>query len=142
MKATEKDAEMLASLVKIVWPEHTEEALTRILREYMSSDESAVFTEKRDAEYIGAALCCLRHDYVEGCETSPVGYLECVSVKESYRKQGVAKRLVEECEQWAGEKGCHEFASDCELSNTASLNFHLQMGFQEQNRIICFKKDL
>ena len=142
MKATEKDAEMLASLVKIVWPEYTEEALTRILREYMSSDESAVFTEKRDAEYIGAALCCLRHDYVEGCETSPVGYLECVSVKESYRKQGVAKRLVEECEQWAGEKGCREFASDCELSNTASLYFHLQMGFQEQNRLICFKKDL
>ena len=142
MKATEKDAEMLAGLVKIVWPEHTEEALTRILREYMSSDESAVFTEKRDAEYIGAALCCLRHDYVEGCETSPVGYLECVSVKEPYRNQGVAKRLVEECEQWAGEKGCREFASDCELSNTASLNFHLQMGFQEQNRIICFKKVL
>ena len=142
MKATEKDAEMLAGLVKIVWPEHTEEALTRILREYMSSDESAVFTEKRDAEYIGAALCCLRHDYVEGCETSPVGYLECVSVKESYRNQGVAKRLVEECEQWAGEKGCREFASDCELSNTASLDFHLQIGFQEQNRIICFKKVL
>ena len=142
MRATEKDAEMLADLVKIVWPEHTEEALTRILREYMSSDESAVFTEKRDEEYIGAALCCLRHDYVEGCETSPVGYLECVSVKESYRNRGVAKRLVEECEQWAGEKGCREFASDCELSNTVSLNFHLQMGFQEQNRIICFKKDL
>lgn len=24
----------------------------------------------------GVALCALRHDYVEGCETSPVGYLE------------------------------------------------------------------
>ena len=84
----------------------------------------------------------MRHDYVEGCETSPVGYLEGVSVKETYRNRGVAKRLVEECEQWAREKGCREFASDCELSNAASLNFHLQIGFQEQNRIICFKKML
>ena len=142
MKASEKDAEALAGLVKIVWPEHTEEALTRILREYMNSDESAVFTEKRDGCFIGVALCCLRHDYVEGCETSPVGYLEGVSVKEAYRNQGVAKGLVEECGQWAKEKGCREFASDCELSNTASLNFHLQIGFREQNRIICFKRDL
>ncbi len=142
MKATEKDAKALAGLVKIVWSEHTEQALTKIILEYMDSEESAVFTEKRDGDLIGVALCCLRHDYVEGCETSPVGYLEGVSVEEAYRNQGVAKRLVEECEQWAREKGCREFASDCELSNTASLNFHLQVGFQEQNRIICFKKVL
>ena len=142
MKAAEKDAEALAGLVKIVWPEHTEEALVRIILEYMNSEESAVFAKKRDEDFIGAALCSLRHDYVEGCETSPVGYLEGVSVKETYRNQGIARRLVEECEQWAREKGCLEFASDCELSNTASLNFHLQIGFQEQNRIICFKKEL
>ena len=84
----------------------------------------------------------MRHDYVEGCDTSPVGYLEGVNVKETCRNKGVAMRLVEECENWAREKGCREFASDCELSNTASLNFHLQLGFREQNRIICFKKDL
>ncbi len=142
MRATKKDAEALAGLVKIVWPEHTEEALTAIVLEYVNSDESAVFAEKRDGKYIGAALCCLRRDYVEGCETSPVGYLEGVSVKETCRNQGVAKRLVEECEQWAREKGCREFASDCELSNTASLRFHLRIGFREQNRIICFKKTL
>ena len=142
MKATEKDAKALAGLVKIVWPEPSEEALTKIILEYMNSEESAVFAEKRDERFIGIALCSLRHDYVEGCETSPVGYLEGVSVSEAYRKQGVAKQLVEECEHWAREKGCSEFASDCELSNTTSLNFHLHIGFQEQNRIICFKKVL
>ena len=45
-----------------------------------------------------------------------------------------------QCEQWAREKGCAEFASDCELTNTASLRFHLGVGFREENRIICFKK--
>ena len=142
MRATQKDAQALAGLVKIVWPEHTEADLTRIILEYMDSDGSAVFAEKRDGSFIGVALCSLRHDYVEGCETSPVGYLEGVSVKETCRNRGVARRLVEECENWAREKGCREFASDCELSNTASLSFHLQLGFREQNRIICFKKDL
>ena len=142
MKATEKDAEALAGLVKIVWSEDTEEALVSTILEYINSDESAVFAEKQDGSFIGVALCSLRHDYVEGCETSPVGYLEGVSVKEAYRNQGVARRLVNECEDWAREKGCSEFASDCELLNTDSLNFHLQIGFEEQNRIICFKKVL
>lgn len=139
MRANAKDARALTDIVKIVWPDNTEEKLAEIILKYMDQDGSAVFAEKRDGCFIGAALCSLRCDYVEGCETSPVGYLEGVSVKEAFRHQGVAKRLVEECEQWAGEKNCSEFASDCELSNTDSLNFHLQIGFEEQNRIICVK---
>ena len=108
----------------------------------MNSDNSAVFAETVDGQPVGVALCGLRHDYVEGCETSPVGYLEGVCVQEAYRHQGIAGKLVSECQQWVKDKGCTEFASDCELTNTASLNFHLSMGFQEENRIICFKKTL
>ena len=33
MKATEKDAEALAGLDKIVWPEHSEEELAGIVQE-------------------------------------------------------------------------------------------------------------
>ncbi|MCR5611334.1 MAG: GNAT family N-acetyltransferase [Clostridiales bacterium] len=90
----------------------------------------------------GERRICRRRDYVEGCETSPVGYLEGVGVKEGFRRRGIARKLVLECEQWAREKGCTEFASDCELKNTASLDFHLGVGFREENRIICFKKSL
>ena len=50
--------------------------------------------------------------------------------------------LLAECEKWAREKGCTEFASDCELDNADSLRFHLALGFEETNRIICFKKKL
>jgi len=142
MKATKNDAGQLAKLVKIIWPEHTEEELKRIVADYIGSDDSAVFAEKADGGFAGVALCCLRHDYVEGCDTSPVGYLEGVSVDEAYRRRGIAARLVAECENWAKEKGCSEFASDCELSNSSSLQFHLGVGFHEENRLICFKKNI
>ena len=142
MRATPGEAARLAELVKIVWPEHTLEELTGVVTDYILSGSSAVFAETADGDYVGAALCALRHDYVEGCETSPVGYLEGVVVREDFRHRGVAQRLVAECEQWAREKGCTEFASDCELTNTASLDFHLSLGFQEANRIICFRKML
>ena len=142
MKASPGEAEQLSALVRIIWPEHTLEELTKIIINYMSSENSAVFAEIVDGKYAGVALCGLRHDYVEGCESSPVGYLEGVSIQEEYRHQGIARKLVSECEQWAREKGCTEFASDCELTNTASLKFHLSIGFQEENRIICFRKTL
>ena len=45
-------------------------------------------------------------------------------------------------EKWAMEIGCKEFASDCEIDNTESLEFHLAIGFTEANRIICFTKQL
>ena len=142
MRAEVENAENLSELVRIIWPEHSLEELTSIIKLYISSEDSAVFTETVNGQFVGIALCCLRHDYVEGCETSPVGYLEGVSVHEAFRFRGIARKLVSECEQGAKEKGCKEFASDCELTNTASLNFHLSVGFQEENRIICFKKAL
>ena len=142
MRATLNEAGDLSRLVKIVWPEHTLEELAGILADYMNSENAAVFAEVRNGQYVGVALCCLRHDYVEGCKTSPVGYLEGISIHEEYRHQGIARKLVSECEQWAREKGCTEFASDCELTNASSLDFHLSIGFREENRIICFRKTL
>ena len=82
--------------------------------------------------------CC----YVEGTHSSPVGYLEGIFIKAEYRNHGFAKELLKECEKWAKEKGCTEFASDCELDNDDSFRFHRAMEFEEANRIICFKKDI
>ena len=142
MRASHRELERLAELAGTMWPGHSQEELEAIVGEYLDADDSAVFCERADGQIVGAALCGLRRDYVEGCETSPVGYLEGVCVSEAYRRRGIAKKLVSECEQWAREKGCSEFASDCELTNAASLSFHLRIGFQEENRIICFRKTL
>ncbi|WP_455682602.1 aminoglycoside 6'-N-acetyltransferase [Thomasclavelia sp.] len=91
---------------------------------------------------IGFAQCQVRYDYVEGASTSPVGYLEGIFVKEGYRNKGYAKKLLSECEAWAKERDCCEFASDCEINNMDSFHFHKAMKFIEANRIICFTKAL
>ena len=91
---------------------------------------------------VGFAQCQLRYDYVEGTKTTPVGYLEGIFIKEEYRNKGYAKQLLAECEAWAKEKGCQEFASDCEINNIDSFHFHKAVNFREANRIICFTKVL
>ena len=70
MKATIEQASQITPMVKALWPEHTARDPERILQEYIGGKGSAVFTKTADGQPIGAALCCLRHDYVEGCETS------------------------------------------------------------------------
>ena len=108
----------------------------------VSQSNAAVFLALDNGAPIGFAQCQLRHDYVEGTNSSPVGYLEGIFVTESHRRRGYAKLLLAACQVWAKEKGCREFASDCELVNEESLRFHLKMGFEEANRIICFTKQL
>ena len=141
-KAETRDAKTVAELALRLWPEHSVEELETEFGELLADEECAVFTYEQDGKAVGFAQCQLRHDYVEGTDSSPVGYLEGVYVKEPYRNKRIASALLKACEDWAKEQGCTEFASDCELANTESLRFHLAAGFTEANRIICFVKEL
>ncbi len=140
--AVKNDARVLAELAIQMWNDNTVLDLEKKFEELIESDKATCFIKYIDNMAIGFAQCQLRTDYVEGTETSPVGYLEGIFIVEAYRKKGYAKELLSACERWAKEQNCSEFASNCELDNTASLRFHLTMGFEEANRIICFRKEI
>lgn len=108
----------------------------------LSVEQMAIFILRIEEKAIGFAQCQLRHDYVEGTSGSPVGYLEGIFVQQDYRSKGYAKALLHQCEEWARDQGCNEFASDCELDDGISRAFHLSVGFAEANRVICFTKKL
>ncbi len=140
-RAQKKDLDILTALALKLWPGHEAWELRRDLEGIM--DGGGAFFLAREGEYtVGFAQCQLRHDYVEGTENSPVGYLEGIYVEPSFRGRGIARQLLSAAENWAREQGCNEFASDCELDNRESLAFHLGLGFREANRIICFVKEL
>ncbi len=141
-QAEAQDLPALAELGALLWQKHTAAALAEEFSEILRQGNAAFFLAYADSIPVGFAQCQLRHDYVEGTEEAPVGYLEGIFVAKQYRKNGIAKELLSACEAWAKEQGCREFASDCELGNTRSLRFHLHTGFTEANRIICFVKKL
>ena len=141
-KATQQDAQTVASLALELWPDHDFADLLAEITSLLTNPDAAIFLMQHKGEAVGFAQCQLRRDYVEGTETSPVGYLEGIYVRPAFRGQGCAKKLLSACENWARQRGCSEFASDCELTNADSLAFHLHAGFEEANRIICFIKKL
>jgi aminoglycoside 6'-N-acetyltransferase I len=83
-----------------------------------------------------------RRAYAEGCETSPVGFLEGWYVDAQFRRRGVGRALLAVAEQWARDKGCREFASDALADNAVSAAAHQALGFQEVEVIRCFRKEL
>lgn len=140
VRAGQEQADAVIHLALMLWPDNSETELREELAPLLESADAAFFLAQEQGEWVGFAQCQLRHDYVEGTSTSPVGYLEGIYVAGSYRRRGIAAALLTECQLWAKGQGCREFASDCELGNGESLRFHKSVGFREANRIICFTK--
>ena len=136
------DLPKLTELALELWPDNAADKMYYDLGKIMMAGESVFFLAYAEEKPVGFAQCQLRHDYVEGTDTSPVGYLEGLFVKEAARQQGFAGKLLKACEDWARSEGCVEFASKCHIDDVDGLAFHLKLGFKEAGRIICFAKNL
>ena len=90
---------------------------------------------------VGFAELSIR-PYAEGCYSGRVAYLEGWFVEGSHQGKGFGGALVKAAEEWARSQGCTEFASDTEIGNAVSAAAHERLGFEEVNRIICFRKVL
>jgi aminoglycoside 6'-N-acetyltransferase I len=78
----------------------------------------------------------------DGCETSPLAYLEGWYVDTAIRRRGVGAALIEAGEAWARSHGFSEFASDAEVENTDSQKAHVALGFREMERSVLYLKKL
>ena len=102
-RASVNEANLVAKLAIQMWDDNSVDGLEADFVDYMNNG-GAVFMAWNDNTAIGFAQCGFRHDYVEGTETSPVGYLEGVFVEGAYRRQGIAKELVKACQIFAKEQ--------------------------------------
>jgi aminoglycoside 6'-N-acetyltransferase I len=80
--------------------------------------------------------------HAEGCLSSPVPYIEGWYVTAEARHLGVGRALVEAAQNWARLRGHTEIASDALLENDASHAAHRSLGFEEVERIVCYRKSL
>jgi|GEM_PF-127837 len=121
-----------------LWPDTTAQDLIEGRAAYKLSD----FLYYIDDEAVAFISLSVRHEYVEGTETPPVGYLEGIYVKPAFRKRAIARELVSYAKEWAFSQGCNEMASDVELHNEDSQLFHEKIGFAEANRVVCYSMNL
>ena len=97
-------------------------------------------------ERTGGGLCgfievSLRN-YAEGCQTSPGRLHRRVVCGWESRRHKLGTRLVQAAEAWARSQGLKEIASDTQLDNTVSIQAHKVLGYEEVERLVCFRKAL
>jgi aminoglycoside 6'-N-acetyltransferase I len=93
------------------------------------------------AEAVGFAEVALRN-LVDGCLTSPVGYLEAIYVAVAARGTGLGRELLDAAIAWARAQGCTEFATDSDLDDLEAQRFHVAMGMKETFRIVQFRREI
>lgn len=126
-----------------LWPEAAPaEHLDEVARLLRKSAPFVGLIALESADAVGFAEILLRHDPVNGCETTPVAFLEGVWVAQAHRRRGIARALLAAAEVWVRELGCTEFASDALLDNVASHAFHVAAGFVETERVVYFRKSM
>ena len=142
IEASEKTLDQLTEMAKDLWPDNDYEELKKEFAAMLKANNQKVFLSMADNVSVAFIQLSVRRDYVEGSETSPVGYVEGIYVRPDFRRQGISKELLTKGEEWVREKGCTQMGSDIEDDNDTSYQFHLNTGFKEANRLICFIKDL
>jgi aminoglycoside 6'-N-acetyltransferase I len=146
------DAAQWAALRATLWPEEDEAAHAAEVSRFFAGPRHglgampevvfvALEAERPPQALVGFAEVS-RRNYAEGCETSPVGFLEGWYVVPERRRQGVGRALVAAAEAWARASGCSELASDAVADNALSATAHQALGFEEVEVIRCFRKSL
>lgn len=142
-KAAEADLPQWAIMRAQLWSDATAAQHGEELAGLLAGDDAdkvAFIAAGPDGRLCGFAEAALRRDYVNGCDTSPVAFLEGIYVCPDARRAAVARLLVAEVEAWGRGKGCGELASDADLHNEPSHAFHRAAGFEETERVVYFRK--
>ena len=126
---------------KGIWPDAHDDYMRFDMEDILASDKDTVLFALVDGKSVGMIEVSIR-EYGEGCETSPVGYIEGWFVYPDFRGKGISGVLTQAAENWARGKGCTEMASDTWLGNEASIRAHLKHGYFEVERLVHFVKRL
>jgi aminoglycoside 6'-N-acetyltransferase I len=125
-----------------LFDDYTEDDLTKGMREFRARSDGEVFVVDRGNGSLAGFVEAGSRPYAEGCDTSPVGYVEAWYVDEDVRRQGYGHALLRAAEAWARQRGYREMASDALLDNERSHRAHEAAGYAEVERIVTFRKSL
>ena len=125
-----------------LFPHHSADELAGGMREFRTRADAGVFVIERSGGGLAGFVEVGARPYADGCDTSPVGYVEAWYVDPDARRQGHGRALLAAAEEWARAQGYREMASDARLDNVVSHAAHRRAGYEEVGRVVQFRKSL
>ncbi|TGY37267.1 aminoglycoside 6'-N-acetyltransferase [Stenotrophomonas maltophilia] len=140
-QAVPADAAAWARLRLGLWPD-ADDTVDALALSLADTDGAVLLACTADGEAIGFAEVRLRRDYVNGTDSSPVGFLEGWYVQPGWQGQGTGRTLLDAAAAWTRAAGCSELASDSALDAVAAHAAHRACGFEETERVVYFRMAL
>lgn len=129
-------------MTRALFPDSTE-ADQAEMRATLARTDAAVFVlERSTGGKLAGFVEVGARSIVDGCSTSPVGYVEAWYVDPDARRSGHGRELLEAAEAWARDRGYQEMGSDALLDNLVSHKAHERSGYVEVDRVVTYRKDL
>jgi aminoglycoside 6'-N-acetyltransferase I len=119
-------------LITSLWKDIEETEIKEIIKDHKLGT-GKIFLYVDDKIY-GFVNTTIRNDYVEGCHSLGVGYIEGIYVCEKVRRNQIAIQLIEHVVRYFKSIGIKEIGSDTEIENEISQFFHKAVGFKEVSR--------
>jgi aminoglycoside 6'-N-acetyltransferase I len=126
----------------LLWPDEDPQQMRQEAEQILADPLRPVFVVERAEGGLGGFLEAGTRKYVDGCESSPVGYIEGWFVDADLRGVGAGRALVSAAEDWARNLGLSEMGSDTHLGNDASIRAHLALGYRDHEHLVHFTKKL
>jgi aminoglycoside 6'-N-acetyltransferase I len=123
-----------------LFPDESIEELTTGMRAMRKRDDYEFFVIERPNGKLAGFVEVGSRSYADGCNTSPVGYIEAWYVDPDIRRSGFGRELLRAAEDWARSMGYREIGSDALLDNSVSHEAHKHSGYAEVGRIVQFRK--
>lgn len=139
-----RDRQAWAAMRAELWPGEDADRLGHETLMHFSGTKlaEAVFV----AEDLGGSTCGFLElnlrPYAEGCDSSPVPFIEAWYVSPGARHKGAGRGLMAAAEHWALIRNFTEIASDTMLDNSQGQAAHSALGFEEAERLVAFRKSL
>ena len=140
--ARQEDRAEWLRMRKALWDDCPDDQQEREIDEMLNNDTEVVFVAERPGGGLCGFLEAALRSRADGCDSTPVGYIEGWYVDEDVRRGGTGRTVVAAAEAWARSRGCRQMASDAELWNDVSHQAHGALGYEVTARLVLFKKEL
>jgi aminoglycoside 6'-N-acetyltransferase I len=121
-----------------LWPDQTE----RDMEAWCARSDAVTFVAVRTDGRLCGFIEAGTRSYAEGCQSTPVPYVEGWYVDADVRRSGVGAALVDAVTAWARAQGFRELASDADVANAVSQAAHRHLGFEEVDRAVHYRMPL
>lgn len=136
------DAPAWSAMRKALWPLTTEAGNAKDIADILAADDMWGFIACDETGTPAAFAEVSLRRYANGCEETPVAFLEGIWTVPAFRRRGLGEQMIAYLGAFLKAKGFNELCSDALIDNTASHKAHRSWGFAETERVVYFRKPL